>query len=66
MITFAKRGDLAARRHVSTFVFKPEIVAKLFATIAPWYAERHGGYTRIVRIGRRLGDAGGDRATSSW
>ena len=58
MITFAKKGDLAARRHVSTFVFKPEIVAKLFATIAPWYEERQGGYTRIIRIGRRLGDAG--------
>ena len=37
---------------------KPEIVAKLFATIAPWYTERNGGYTRITRIGRRLGDAG--------
>ena len=57
LITFAKRGDLAARRHVSTFVFKPEVVAKLFATIAPWYEERHGGYTRIIRIGHRLGDA---------
>ena len=57
LITFAKRGDVAARRHVSTFVFKPEIVAKLFETIAPWYETRNGGYTRIVRIGRRLGDA---------
>lgn len=58
MITFAKQGDVAARRHVSTFVFKPEVVSKLFDTIGPWYAERNGGYTRIVRIGRRLGDAG--------
>lgn len=58
MITFAKEGDVAARRHVSRFVTKPEIVAKLFATIAPWYQERNGGYTRILRIGRRLGDAG--------
>ena len=58
MITFAKQGDVAARRHVSAYVFKPEVVSKLFATIAPWYAERSGGYTRIVRIGRRLGDAG--------
>ena len=57
MITFAKQGDVAARRHVATFVFKPEIVTKLFGTIAPWYEERHGGYTRIIRIGRRLGDA---------
>jgi large subunit ribosomal protein L17 len=37
---------------------RPEVTRKLFATIAPWYAERPGGYTRIVRIGRRLGDAG--------
>ena len=40
------------------FVTRPEVTRKLFATIAPWYAERQGGYTRIVRIGRRLGDAG--------
>jgi large subunit ribosomal protein L17 len=58
MITFAKEGDVAARRHVSRFVTKPEIVSKLFATIAPWYTERNGGYTRIIRIGHRLGDAG--------
>jgi len=58
LITFGKQGDLAARRHVSRFVTRPAVVQKLFATIAPWYAERQGGYTRIVRIGRRLGDAG--------
>lgn len=58
LITFAKRGDVAARRHVERFVTRPEVTRKLFATIAPWYAERPGGYTRIVRIGRRLGDAG--------
>ena len=58
MITFGKRGDVAARRHVSRFVTKPEVVSKLFSTIAPWYSERMGGYTRIIRIGRRLGDAG--------
>lgn len=58
MITFGKRGDLAARRHVARFVMKPEVLAKLFSTIAPWYTERNGGYTRIVRIGHRLGDAG--------
>lgn len=58
MITFGKKGDLAARRHVAAYIMKPEIVAKLFTTIAPWYAERNGGYTRIIRIGHRLGDAG--------
>lgn len=58
MITFGKQNDIAARRHVARFVTKPEIVNKLFATIAPWYEDRKGGYTRILRIGRRLGDAG--------
>ena len=58
LITFGKQGDLAARRHVARFVTKPAITAKLFETIAPWYAERQGGYTRILRIGHRLGDAG--------
>jgi len=58
MITFAKRGDLAARRHVDSYVFDPSATRKLFDTIAPWYKDRPGGYTRIIRIGRRLGDAG--------
>jgi large subunit ribosomal protein L17 len=58
MITFAKRGDVAARRHVSRFVHGDDVVRKLFDTVAPWYADRNGGYTRIVKIGRRLGDAG--------
>ncbi len=58
MITFAKRGDLAARRHVASYVHGDDVVKKLFETLAPWYAERNGGYTRIVRIGRRLGDGG--------
>lgn len=58
LITFAKRGDVAARRHVARFVMRPDVTRKLFDTIAPWYEERSGGYTRIIRIGRRLGDGG--------
>ena len=58
LITFAKRGDLAARRHVARFVTRPEVTRKLFDTIGPWYTNRNGGYTRIIRIGHRLGDAG--------
>ena len=58
MITFAKRGDISARRHVDSYVFDASATRKLFDTIAPWYKDRQGGYTRIIRIGRRLGDAG--------
>src|SRR5512137_1491691 len=58
LITFAKRGDLSARRHVARFVYREGVAKKLFDTIAPWYTTRPGGYTRIVRIGkRRVGDA---------
>ena len=57
-ITLAKRGDLAARRQVvSEFPNEPLVVDKLFHEIAPKYADRTSGYTRIVRIGRRLGDS---------
>ena len=58
MITFGKRGDLSARRHVDSYVFDESATKKLFDTIAPWYKDRPGGYTRIIRLGRRLGDAG--------
>ncbi len=58
MITLAKRGDLAARRAVlSEFPNEPLVVNKLFDEIAPKYADRTSGYTRIVRLGQRLGDA---------
>jgi large subunit ribosomal protein L17 len=58
MITLAKRGDLAARRAViSEFPNEPLVVRKLFDEIAPKYADRTSGYTRIIRIGQRSGDA---------
>src|ERR671917_1000611 len=57
-ITLAKRGDLSARRAVvSQFPNEPLVVTKLFDEIAPKYADRSSGYTRIVRIGPRSGDA---------
>ncbi|MDO8105699.1 50S ribosomal protein L17 [Isoptericola sp. b441] len=56
MITFAKRGDLHARRRVLTVVRDKAVVHELFTEIAPAMAERHGGYTRITKIGPRKGD----------
>ena len=57
LITFAKRGDLAARREVLKVISDRDVVHKLFAEIGPRFAERQGGYTRILKIGPRLGDA---------
>lgn len=57
MITLAKRGDLHARKQVLAYLTEEEVVTKLFDTIAPKYAERNGGYTRIVKMGPRRGDA---------
>ena len=58
VITLAKRGDLAARRTVvSEFPNEPLVIKKLFDEIAPKYAARTSGFTRIVRIGQRQGDA---------
>ena len=56
LITFAKRGDLHARRRVLSVIGDKEVVHILFAEIAPLVAEREGGYTRITKVGNRKGD----------
>jgi large subunit ribosomal protein L17 len=56
LITFAKRGDLHARRQVLTVVTNKDVVHSLFAEIGPSFASRDGGYTRITKIGPRKGD----------
>lgn len=57
MITTAKTNDLHAKRQVFAFVTKESVSKKLFDEIAPKYAEVNGGYTRIIKIGPRRGDA---------
>ena len=57
MITLAKRGDLHARRQVLSYLVDETTVTKLFDEIAPNYADRNGGYTRILKLGPRQGDA---------
>ena len=56
-VTIAKRGDLAARRLVASRILDPKAVQKLFDKIAPAMKDRKGGYTRIVKLGTRRGDA---------
>ncbi|MDF2664161.1 MAG: rplQ [Microbacterium sp.] len=56
LITFAKRGDLHARRRVLSVIGDKEVVHTLFTEIAPLVAERDGGYTRITKVGNRKGD----------
>src|SRR5438046_9509230 len=56
LITFAKRGDVHARREVLKTVPDRDVVHKLFSEIGPRYAERAGGYTRILKRGQRQGD----------
>ena len=58
MITLGKRDPLHSRRQVAAFLLHPPVVKKLFATLAPRFADRPGGYTRIVRAGWRRGDGG--------
>ncbi len=57
MITLAKRGDVHARRQVVSFIGQKDVAKLLFDEIAPKYAERNGGYTRILKTGPRRGDA---------
>ncbi len=57
MITLGKRGDLSARRQAIARLRSKDVVHTLFAEIAPRFADRPGGYTRIIRIGPRYGDA---------
>ena len=57
MITLGKKNTLHTRRHALSFVTKEDVVTKLFNEIAPKYADRNGGYTRIVKAGPRKGDS---------
>lgn len=57
MITLGKEGSLHSKRQVFAYVTKEGVAKKLFDEIAPKYADKNGGYTRIVRIGPRRGDA---------
>ena len=56
MITLGKKNALAAKRQALAFITKEEVVVKLFNEIAPSYADRNGGYTRVLKIGPRRGD----------
>src|SRR5438093_12490267 len=56
LITFAKRGDVHARRQVLRDIPDRDVVHKLFSEIGPRFAERDGGYTRILKLGQRKGD----------
>ena len=56
MITLGKKGTLAARRQALAYITKEDVVTKLFSEIAPKYADRNGGYTRIYKLGERRAD----------
>lgn len=57
MITIGKNSDLHSKRQVFAYVTKEDVAKKVFDEISPKYADRNGGYTRIVKIGPRRGDA---------
>jgi len=56
MITLAKRGDLHARRQAAAYLLDEDVVKKLFDVLGPRFAERNGGYTRVLKLGQRRGD----------
>ena len=57
LITLAKRNDLAAYRQALSYITKEDVANKLFKEIGPKYADRNGGYTRVLKMGPRRGDA---------
>ncbi len=57
LVTLAKRGDLHARRQAVATLYDPNVAQKLFNTIGPRFQDRQGGYTRIIKLGPRFGDA---------
>jgi len=65
MITLGKKGTLAARRQAIATLGSSDIVAEIFTSIAPQYTERHGGYTRIMKLGRRSSDSS-EMAIVEW
>lgn len=56
MITLGKRGNLHAKRQAMAYLYRRDVVEKLFDELAPNYTERNGGYTRVIKIGPRKGD----------
>lgn len=57
MVTLAKQGDLASRRQALAYLYEEDVVRKLFNDVGPKYTDRTGGYTRIIKLGHRRGDA---------
>ena len=58
LVTYAKRGGLARRRLAARYIQDPAVLRRLFDEVGPRFADRPGGYTRIVKVGRRVGDGG--------